>query len=201
MPTGYTAKLMEHGQTFQEYALTCARAFGALILMRDDPLDKPIPEKFEPSDWNTKRLAEARAELQRLENMGGTERIAFGNVMRADAIKRHRDWLAKELAENDRLIKMRKQVEAWKPPSPDHAEYKAFMLQQIEVSMNSIDYIKKAIAEAEAKAPVHFYADAVARAARDIEYHTQEYVKEVERTEKRNRWVAQLRESLNAPGT
>ena len=60
MPTGYTATLMEKGQTFQEFIMGCARAFGALIEMRDSPNDAPIPDKFEPSDYHAKRLIESR---------------------------------------------------------------------------------------------------------------------------------------------
>ena len=36
MPTGYTDKIKD-GITFKEYAMGCARAFGALITMRDNP--------------------------------------------------------------------------------------------------------------------------------------------------------------------
>jgi len=60
MPTGYTYPVVEGKITeFSDFALSCARAFGALITMRDDPHDTPIPETFEPSDYNAKKLAEA----------------------------------------------------------------------------------------------------------------------------------------------
>ena len=66
MPTGYTAKLMEQGQTFPEFIMSCARAFGALIMMRDDPANAPIPEKFEPSDYHVRALKKAYVEQTRL---------------------------------------------------------------------------------------------------------------------------------------
>lgn len=48
MPTGYTADVQSGKVTdFAEYAMNCARAFGALVLMRDDPSDADIPERFE----------------------------------------------------------------------------------------------------------------------------------------------------------
>ncbi len=62
MPTGYTADIAK-GITFQQYAWSCARAFGALVMMRDEPSDAPIPEAFTPSDYHVKALAEARAKL------------------------------------------------------------------------------------------------------------------------------------------
>ena len=45
MPTGYTAGILE-GETFEQYALQCAKAFGALVMMRDEPSDAPIPDQF-----------------------------------------------------------------------------------------------------------------------------------------------------------
>ena len=45
MPTGYTADIQDGKiTTLREYALSCARAFGALIMMRDDPHDAPIAD-------------------------------------------------------------------------------------------------------------------------------------------------------------
>ncbi len=49
MPTGYT-HLIEEGCNLEEFVWACARAFGACVMMRDDSVDKPVPEKFEPSD-------------------------------------------------------------------------------------------------------------------------------------------------------
>lgn len=46
MPTGYTADLMEKGMEFKPFVLQCARAFGALITMRDDSLDAPSPKSL-----------------------------------------------------------------------------------------------------------------------------------------------------------
>jgi len=39
MPTGYTAKLCEGEQSFGEFALGCARAFGACVMQREDSMD------------------------------------------------------------------------------------------------------------------------------------------------------------------
>lgn len=50
MPTGYTAAVEDGTITeFDDFAWQCARAFGALIMMRDDPMSAPIPQKFEPT--------------------------------------------------------------------------------------------------------------------------------------------------------
>lgn len=187
---------MESGQTFQDFTLQCARAFGALVTMRDDDMDAPIPERFEPSDYSVKRLAEANAELARLQAMTNDEKITFGESKKAESLASTEKWLAKEIEQNKRLEEMEASVNKWTPPSADHAELKAFMLQQISVSKHRFDYVEESLAETRAKSPMDFYAESVATATRDIEYHTKEYGKEMERANSRTEWVRQLRESL-----
>lgn len=196
MPTGYTSKLMESGQTFQDFAMQCARAFGVLVEMRDDPMDAPIPERFEPSDYNVFRMAEAKAELARLQAMTNDEKIAFGESKKSKSLASSVKWLAKEIKQNKRLEEMEASVNKWTPPSADHTELKAFMLQQIGVSKNSTDYIEKSMAETIAKSPMNFYSEAVASAKRNIEYNTKDFAEEVERANSRTEWVRQLRLSL-----
>jgi hypothetical protein len=196
MPTGYTAKLMESGQTFPEFIMGCARAFGALIEMRDSPNDAPIPDKFEPSNYNAKRLIEAREELAKLKAMSTEERADFGEAAKAEDIERSRGYLEKALTENSRLEDMAAQVRAWTPPTKDHQGLKDFMLQQIEVSKNGVDYSEKSLAEAQAKPATAYYVEAVSGAARNIKYHTEGNEKEVERSNSRTEWVQQLRASI-----
>lgn len=40
MPTGYTDAIKD-GISFNQFILSCARAFGALITMRDEPSSVP----------------------------------------------------------------------------------------------------------------------------------------------------------------
>lgn len=196
MPTGYTAKLMESGQTFPEFVLLCARAFGALITMRDDAMNAPIPEEFKPTDYYENSLRDNRAALKRLENMTNEERIRFGINEKEKAIASARSYLEKVALENSRLLKMAWKVQAWTPPSPDHTGLKSFMLQQIDTSMNHGSYWTESLNKAEAKAPFEFYSEAVESARSSIEYSLKEQEKELERVADRNRWVRQLRESL-----
>ena len=69
MPTGYTLELYDGKDiTFEEFVLKCARAFGALINMRDEPRDAPIPERFEPSYYHLKELIKAKSGQKKLKN-------------------------------------------------------------------------------------------------------------------------------------
>lgn len=190
MPTGYTAKLMEEGQTFPEFAMTCARAFGATIMMRDEPSDAQIPEEFPVSDYHLKAGQKAREEFARLSAMTNEERIAFGTQAREEAENYRVNCQARNRAENARLRDMADKVRSWTPPTPEHTELQKFMLQQIEVSMNDYE------PERSTKSPMEYYAEALTRAERDIHYHAEGYAKEIERTRERNEWIKALRASL-----
>ena len=196
MPTGYTAALMEKGQTFQEFIMGCARAFGALVEMRDSPFDAPIPDKFEPSDYHTIQLTKAREKLATLKAMSFEDRESFGQAEKKADVEHIRQWFEKDTMQNKRLDDMIAQVQAWNPPTNDHQELKDFMLQQLGVSKNDVQYIKTSLDEATNKPAMAYYVAAVSNAAGSIKYHTEEYAKEVERTNKRTEWVQQLRESI-----
>lgn len=195
MPTGYTAKLMEEGQNFEDFVMLCARAMGALVMMRDEPFDAPIPV-FEPTDYYAKRLKEALALVEKLEAMGAGERIAYGANKQAKEIKRHQDWLAREKAENARLVEMDAQVRAWEPPTSNHKGLKEFMLEQIDTSLNATGYIEESLERHQALTPLKYYEEALDRARSDIEYHMKADAEERARVDGRNQWVAQLRASL-----
>ncbi len=196
MPTGYTAELMEKGQDFKTFVMRCSRAFGALIELRDEALDAPIPEEFKPSTYSSDALARAVGQRQRLEAMSNDERTRFGLREQAGLIKSLKASLEKDQAENARLNGMEEQVKAWQPPSADHKELKAFMLEQIKISKHDLIYCKASIAEAEKKAPVDFYADAAIRAEQDIAYYTKQLKDDQKRANERTLWVKQLRDSL-----
>lgn len=195
MPTGYTAELMEKGQTFEDFTLRCARAFGALVLMRDDPMDAAIP-KFEPSPHYQEAIDKSFRELVMFCSMSNEEAAAYGECCRAEAIQRNEEWARKDRQENERLLQMQGYVCDWEPPTPDHQELKKFMLQQIQISMHDLVYIEREIAKCRQKTASEYYTDAVASAKHSIDWYEHERAKEIERTNARNEWVAQLRESL-----
>ena len=197
MPTGYTAKLVESGQTFEEFALTCARAFGALIDMREEPLDKPIPETIKPiTSYHTKALAEAEKELVRLMNLTVTQQLAVGKKKRNGVIKSAKQSLKKTLEENSRIDTMVKSVRKWSPPTKDHEELKKFMIQQLEISRHNEISGERWLRDAEEKSEIDYFGDYVDSANRSIEYHKEHIAKEKVHATDRTEWIQQLRKSL-----
>lgn len=195
MPTGYTAKLVEKGQDFRSFVLTCARGMGACIMQRDDPLDEP-PKHTTESDYYTRALEKAKADLATLQAMNPEQQVTHGTQIHREAIKHAYEWLAKEQAQNARLDEMAAQVRAWEPPTDDHDGLKDFMLDQIKISRQDTDYIERSIQEKEGKSAQTFFVEALSKAVRDVAYYTEELRKEAERTKARNDWIDRLYESL-----
>lgn len=134
MPTGYTADVA-NGKVadFATFALRCARAFGATIMQRDDPMDEP-PKHREPSDFYAKSLAGAEARLVELAAMTLGDAEAAAKEAYDKAVAQCAEWNANIDAENARYDAMREQVRAWEPPTAEHEGLKSFMLEQLATS-------------------------------------------------------------------
>jgi hypothetical protein len=198
MPTGYTADVCDGKVSdFKTFALRCARNFVALIMMRDDPIDAPIPEEFKPCDYNEKALQKAKADLSRIDGMTGEECNAAEMESRSEMLGRHKAHLEECKEKWKRLTAMLSMVAEWVPPTSEHVGLKEFMLEQLDMTIRQdakpeTCYLDKA----SIRTGEEWRRDQVAELKRSIKYHTEEAAKEVERTASRNRWVADLRRSL-----
>lgn len=195
MPTGYTA-LVEDGTVteLRDYMLICARAFGALIMMRDDPMDAPIPEKLEADTrYYDEQIATLTAEIGRLTAMSADHALTESLAANDEARRRHREYEAADQLRLDRHLAMAEKVKAWEPPSPDHVEYKAFMLQQLEVSSRWLGSKRELpdmpIGEAWRRERLADLSDSLSRAIKSR-------AEEIERTAGRQKWLDDLRGSL-----
>ena len=171
MPTGYTARLCDGEQTFKDFAMLCARACGALIEMREDPMDAPIPEKIKRSSYYDEALSKAVAEYDRLKTMLPGEALAYGKACFNERIKRLQGHLEKSQSTRERILKMIAQVEAWPVPTDEHKPLKAFMLEQLTTTLENdgdTDYYEKEIAKAKTLNPLDYYKAFLSSAARDI---------------------------------
>jgi hypothetical protein len=194
MPTGYTAAIKD-GITFQEFALGCARAFGACISMRDDPSDTPIPDKFEPSNYHAEALKVANARLAELEAMS----ISEANEA---ALKEYLDGCERNIVlrqENAALrIKYQTMLDAakkWVPPTIEHQGMKEFMIQQITDSIEW-DCSDRYLIDPPRQTGEQWLANNILTISQNIHRHTAEQELEVDRARKRTEWVSALRNSL-----
>jgi len=197
MPTGYTHDI-ENGQTFEDYALRCARAFGACTLQRDESASE-MPKLREESSYYAEKLPEALAELGYLQSLDNKQKEEFGTEERDKEIARIQESLEKKRALESKYRDMLNKVGAWTPPTKDHVGLKEFMTKQIVDSINFdcdtkfyIEELQKAIT----KKPADFYADAVKKAEWNCNYYEEEMTKDEKRTDESNSWILDLYKSL-----
>lgn len=199
MPTGYTCRIIDSKKpiTLRQYALLCARAFGACIEMREDSLDVPIPEEgFKVSSYHQNEKIKAKRRLSKLLKMTPKQIATFNTREKTKRIKSYSHMIKKDEEENRRFGDMRVQVAEWAAPEA-LVDLKKFMLEQIDISINSpSQYAQNALAAAEAK--TDYYTDAIEQAKNDIQYHEEHYQNDVERNNARNQWLKTLRDSLPA---
>lgn len=205
MPTGYTYGVIEGKiKDFPEFAKTCMRAFGATIHLRDEPLDKEYEPRV-PCDYHSEELSKGILNLETAKTISDEELIAKEFERRSERKEYLRGQIKKIKEQKIVLEKMLKEVTKWTPPTHDHINFKNFMVEQLQstidrdgsteyydIELKNID--KKTL---DAKAMRQEMIDDVTG---QIEYHTKEYKKELERCNESNKWVNDLLKSLKQYG-
>lgn len=169
-------------------------------MLRDEPMDAAIPEKFEPSDYHPKAIAESKSELLQLEAMTPKEAEAGAEASFQRETEDNNRYIAESRDLKAKYTEMLTRVNEWQPPSADHEGMKAFMVEQIESSIkhDCSDYHERPESQPVRLSGSAWLAKECDRARRSISYHEVEYVKEVERSTGRTKWVADLRASLQS---
>jgi hypothetical protein len=196
MPTGYTARIAE-GQTFEEFASTCARAFGALVTMRDEPMSAELPDEV-PGDrgyaeGRARAAAAALAEFDARTDEQHAADMARDRALLDESAERVRADKRRQRAAYEAMLA---RVGAWHPPTPEHVGLKTFMHEQIAESIRfdcSEDYVTGAGPEVPLSEWVASQRDRLVREVTRCHEHASE---EAKRTAERNAWIKALKESL-----
>jgi hypothetical protein len=197
MPTGYTSDIYEGKDVdWKEFLMTCARAFGATISMREEKLSTPIPEEFEVDNYYQDKIKESLRQLKEYENMSLEEAEKLCN----EEYEREEEYRLGQFVKSQKL---REKLEIildhilfWQPPSNDHAELKKFAIDQIDQTIR-YDCVKEYYSKPSPKITTeNWLLSKKASCISNINYYQEEYAKEVERVAGRNNWVKQLRNSL-----
>ena len=198
MPTGYTADIANKEVTFREFALTCARAFGATIDMRDESMDAPIPEEFKPGDYHSKKLVSLKDDLSKLESISAEDAKDLAEREYQENLKNHQDFISKKQELAKKYNVLLEQAQAWEPPTPEHIGLKDFMVKQLQQSLDFDCDISGAarIYSLEQKTGGLWLADKIAKVHEDIAYHTKGHAEDLAKTQSRNDWVKALRNSI-----
>uniref|UniRef100_A0A6H1Z8N4 Uncharacterized protein n=1 Tax=viral metagenome TaxID=1070528 RepID=A0A6H1Z8N4_9ZZZZ len=196
MPTGYTGPIKD-SIGFKDFVMLCARAMGACVMMRDEPITVKVPERFEPSKYSEERAKEAQQEIDEVKGM--SDDVAEEKA-KEDYDKRI-GYIASVISERTDLLQkytnMLRMVKVWQPPTEDHIGLKDFMIEQIESSIkfdcDTSYYLEKHPIWLSGR---QWKEQRLAELYRNLDSYLVENIKEINRTEARNIWLKQLRESL-----
>lgn len=196
MPTGYTAPLYEGKEIgFEEFVLRCSRAWGPTILLRDAALDVlPTEENVTEGNYAAERLVAAQNEYLRVRDLTDEEIAAEHQAELEETISANAKHMAECEAIRERYEGMLARVEAWEPPSGEHIAFKEFVIEQLR---ESIEFdTRPYVQPVESLSDAEWQAARMARIGEQIERAKADVDKQAERDVARQRWVRQLRESL-----
>ena len=195
MPTGYTAKVQDGTiKDFSTFAMQCARAFGALISLRDEDTSCPVPEKLKADDYYRTAMIEAETEYYELENFTSDKQWKQMYQNEKQKVKEENTRYAKQRAEyKKRYYDMLYKVRDWVPPTPEHRGLKDFMIQQLE---ESIKFDCNHFELSELPPFDDWKKEKLNSTKENFYYHREKWNEEVKRTDEKNKWLADLRKSL-----
>ena len=191
MPTGYTEDIYNgKNVTFKDFALKCARAFGACVHQREDNIDDPPKLKKPDIAYYEDKLKKAKA---------------FKKPTKAEYnlyIAKETEYLEIELAKNEKRLAdykaMLVNVKNWLPPTKEHFRFKEFMMEQLNGSIyaDSSEYYVKELKRIKTLTYKDYCGILKTDAENDILSYIDEIKKEKARTEKSNKWLTELFKSL-----
>ena len=200
MATGYTYEFEEKDLSFEEFVWKCARAMGAFMHMRDDSMNEEIRLPKE-DDYHSRSLLEAVEYLEELKAMPLAKAHELMLEELKGKIKQAKESLAKSSKLRDRYTRMISKVSDWQPPTPDHANFKKFMLDQLTSSLEwdcNDKYALEALNTPEISAQEWLDRE-IKSAQHDIEYHTRHMTEDRQRHKEVINWIKELQKSVPQP--
>lgn len=202
MPTGYTAYIKDGDiTTGKDFLKLCLRNFGAAINMRDEPLSKPVPTQFEPDPYYKKDYEETVKIRNKYRQMTFEEAKKELIEKHKKDIESTRKSLDKYIAEDERYMKVRDEIEKWIPPTSEHENVKKFALNQIDISLNTDirEYCNKELSkdlDVSDEAVYSYMNDINEFYENDVARAYKRWQEELKRTADKNMWMKQFLDSL-----
>lgn len=199
MPSVYTAILGDtEDMKLKDFAMLCARNFGACIEMCDTPLSEPIPEKFEPSPFYKDRLEKSKQEYADFMALSESEKYAFLELTFNEMIEKSKKDYEEASQRKDVLRRrynaMLLKIVNWTPPTPEHENLREFMIEQLHDSIEwDCKEYQPSLPKKEEWCDIVRYTDSLKE---EIEYYQESYDKESARYASMNKWLDDLRKSF-----
>lgn len=202
MPTRYTSYIKDGKITSgKEFLKLCTRAFGIAIDLKDESLDVPTPNHFEPDTYYEKAYKDSLASREKAYSMTFEEAkedmISKFKNNKASAERCLKDYKN----EDKKYLKVREEVEKWIPPTQEHEGLKKFCLEQIDMSLNTSLY---KWCEEDINKELDTSDDTVRKYIDNLKDYADEKLKrayknwqeELRRIEEKNIWMKQFLDSL-----
>lgn len=196
MPSSYTATIYEKNQSFEDFVWLCARGMGALVSMREMPLNAKIPDEFiADTQYYDKQIKDSQTELSRINKMSDKQCEQESQKEFDNRIFKQESEEKSRKERLDRFQKMLSMVEEWQPPTADHTNFKQFMINQLEETFNfDLKYHNNKINKLTSK---EWRYNKIKNFEDQIVYAKKHISEEIARTSERNRWIKALRDSLS----
>jgi hypothetical protein len=131
--------------------------------------------------------------------MNKAQRINYGKKVIREGIRSAKASIEKHNKNKEKLEKALLWVYSYAPPTPDHVNFKDFMVKQIEETMKwdgSDSYYQKALSDYQEMTPLQIWADHLTMAVEDIPRNEKKIQEEIERANGRAEWINKLIESV-----
>lgn len=202
MPTGYTSYIKDGKITSgKEFLKLCTRAFGIAVDLKDESLDVPTPNHFEPHPYYEKAYKDSLVSREKAYSMT-LEEVKEDIISKYNDNKGRVEKILEEYKDEDKkYLKVREEVEKWTPPTPEHENLKKFCLEQIDMSLNTDLYewyekdINKELDTSDDT--IKKYIDILRdNADEKLKRAYKKYQEELRRVEEKNLWMKQFLDSL-----
>lgn len=202
MPTGYTSYIKDGKITSgKEFLKLCTRAFGIAIDLKEESLDVPTPNHFEPHPYYEKAYKDSLVSREKAYSMT-LEEVKEDIISKYNDNKGRAEKILEEYKDEDKkYLKVREEVEKWIPPTPEHENLKKFCLEQIDMSLNTglYEWYEKDINKEldTSDDTIKKYIDILrANADEKLKRAYKKYQEELKRVEEKNLWMKQFLDSL-----
>jgi hypothetical protein len=185
MPLGHTAKVRSGEITeLRDYALLSLRAWRSSE--GDVAIDYDlVPAEEQPNPYYSRKLREAQGRLAALKAIKAEEAHLHSREAHEKAHSAWSEWTRERKARRARTQGMLKKLKSWTPPSPDLAELKAFMREELEAALVHEALDSDPPKPSRAAARKHL-AEALEQAERDVAYYQRKVEEEESRVAREN---------------
>ena len=202
MPTWYTSYIKDGKITSgKEFLKICTRAFGIAVDLKDESLDVPTPNHFEPHPYYEKAYKDSLVSREKAYSMT-LEEVKEDIISKYNDNKASAEKILEEYKDEDeKYLKVREEVEKWIPPTPEHENLKKFCLEQIDMSLNTdlYEWYKEEINKELdiSDDAIRKYIDVLKdQEDKEVNRAYEKYQAELKRVEEKNLWMKQFLDSL-----